>query len=115
MAALVQRDGDACVWCGHRPWPGDLTAEHLLPRSRGGRTTAENLVLACRGCNRRRRSRPVVAEVRRLQADGAHPRLEALASALERLSASPRRAEAEWARRQRDLLAALGPGSPLGP
>lgn len=40
---LIGRDGGICVWCGREPWSADVTAEHLLPRSRRGRTMPENL------------------------------------------------------------------------
>ena len=42
------RDGHACVYCGHT---GDLTIDHVMPRSRGGGSTWENLVSCCRPCN----------------------------------------------------------------
>ena len=42
------RDGFACVYCRS---PDDLTFDHLIPRSRGGRTTWENIVTACSPCN----------------------------------------------------------------
>ncbi|HEX8054395.1 MAG TPA: HNH endonuclease, partial [Thermoleophilaceae bacterium] len=74
-SAIVERDGAECVWCGRAPWPRDLTLEHLLPRSRGGRATPANLTPACRSCNRARRSRPVAAYVRELMAAGRAPRL----------------------------------------
>ena len=37
-----------CWYCGTRQ---DLSADHLVPRSRGGPDTGENLVRACRSCN----------------------------------------------------------------
>jgi HNH endonuclease len=64
---LIERDGPSCVWCGRELWRRDLTVEHVVPRSRGGRTTSENTVVACRSCNRRRGSRPVDAYVRHLR------------------------------------------------
>jgi 5-methylcytosine-specific restriction endonuclease McrA len=97
LTTLIERDGPACVWCGHEPWREDLSAEHLLPRSRGGSGAEANLVVACRRCNRRRGSRPVDAYVRALVLEGRAPRLPALASALERLSGSPRRIERRYA------------------
>jgi 5-methylcytosine-specific restriction endonuclease McrA len=103
-AAIVGRDGPDCVWCGRTPWARDLTLEHLLPRSRGGHATLQNLTPACRGCNRARRSRPVVAYVRELVDAGREPRLRTLEAALERLAGSPRRAESAYGRRQLDLL-----------
>ncbi len=44
------RDGFACVYCG---WDEreDLTFDHLIPRSQGGRTTWANIVAACSSCN----------------------------------------------------------------
>jgi 5-methylcytosine-specific restriction endonuclease McrA len=103
-AEIVERDGPHCVWCGRWPWPRDLTLEHLLPRSRGGHGTLENLTPACRRCNRARRSRPVAAYVRELAAEGRAPRLSTLESALERLATSARPAERSYAVRQLELL-----------
>lgn len=43
------RDNHTCQYCGHRG--GDLTIDHVVPRSRGGLHTWENVVSACRQCN----------------------------------------------------------------
>src|SRR4051812_31374304 len=94
---LIERDGAACVWCGRELWRRDLTREHLVPRSRGGHLTAENAVLACRGCNKRRGSRPVDAYVRELLREGADVDLGTLRRALGRLSHSSRRTHRESA------------------
>jgi len=45
------RDRFECQYCGS---PEDLTFDHLVPRSRGGQTTWENVVTACSGCNLRK-------------------------------------------------------------
>ncbi|MEE8277014.1 MAG: HNH endonuclease [Alphaproteobacteria bacterium] len=45
------RDRFGCQFCGHRFPAENLTFDHLLPRSRGGRTTWENIVTACTDCN----------------------------------------------------------------
>jgi 5-methylcytosine-specific restriction endonuclease McrA len=45
------RDRFSCQFCGSRT---DLTFDHLLPRSRGGRTTWGNVVAACSDCNLRK-------------------------------------------------------------
>jgi hypothetical protein len=37
-----------CVYCGSIT---DLTTDHLIPRSRGGDESADNVVLACQSCN----------------------------------------------------------------
>jgi len=45
---LFLRDEFQCQYCGAR---GDLTFDHVIPRSRGGKTTWENVVAACGRCN----------------------------------------------------------------
>lgn len=42
------RDAFSCQYCGATD---DLTFDHVIPRSRGGRTTWENIVTACARCN----------------------------------------------------------------
>lgn len=101
LDALIERDGAVCVWCGRAPWRNDLTAEHIVPRARGGRTSPENLTVACRICNKRRGTRPVVAFVRSLLDDGVSPRSDALLTGLGRLAGSERgkrRAALGWLR-----------------
>jgi hypothetical protein len=107
LDSLITRDGGICVWCGRRPWRSDLTAEHILPRARRGRGGPENLALACRACNRRRRTKSVVAYVRAQLEAGHRPRLDLLREALERLSCSASPEHSQYARRQLALLARL--------
>jgi 5-methylcytosine-specific restriction endonuclease McrA len=45
---LFLRDCFECQYCGHDE---DLTFDHVIPRSRGGRTTWDNVVTACAPCN----------------------------------------------------------------
>ena len=105
LDAIIRRDGAHCAWCGAAPWRRDLTLEHVLPRSAGGITTLDNALVACRRCNRTRGSRPVVAYVRALRAEGLEPRLPLIRAALMRLSASERRRHREYGARQLELLA----------
>ena len=45
--AVFTRDGQTCVYCG-----GSATSiDHVVPRSRGGTHTWDNVVAACRRCN----------------------------------------------------------------
>jgi hypothetical protein len=78
-----------------------------VPRARGGRTSPENLTVACRGCNRRRGTRPVVAHVRTLLDEGGHPRGDHLLVSLSRLADSDRPEMAAYGRRQHALLVRL--------
>lgn len=47
---LLKRDGNACVYCGCKN-KKSLTIDHVIPQSRGGKDTWENLVIACSPCN----------------------------------------------------------------
>ena len=46
---VFERDGWQCVYCGMRS--GTLTCDHVIPVSRGGGSTLDNLVTACLACN----------------------------------------------------------------
>ncbi len=52
---VLKRDGYTCQYCGLKS--AHLTIDHVLPRSRGGRDTWENLVAACHKCNVRKGDR----------------------------------------------------------
>lgn len=54
---VYRRDNYTCQYCGDRFPPGELTFDHVLPRSRGGPTTWANIVTSCQHCNRRKCSR----------------------------------------------------------
>ena len=46
---VFERDGRTCVYCGLRS--STLTCDHVIPVSRGGSSTFDNLVTACLACN----------------------------------------------------------------
>ncbi|MFV0279450.1 MAG: HNH endonuclease [Rhodoblastus sp.] len=55
------RDRFTCQYCGHRD---DLTFDHVVPRSKGGLTTWDNVVAACSACNLRKSDKlPVEARM----------------------------------------------------
>lgn len=54
---ILLRDHNTCQYCGHVFAPQELTLDHLIPRSRGGDSTWENLVTCCRRCNNRKGGR----------------------------------------------------------
>ena len=51
---LFLRDGFTCQYCGAGD---DLTFDHVVPRSRGGRTRWDNVVAACAACNLKKANR----------------------------------------------------------
>lgn len=48
---LMLRDQFQCQYCAKRPTQRDLNVDHVMPRSRGGADSWENLVVSCRFCN----------------------------------------------------------------
>ncbi len=56
-AALFARDRHVCLYCGQQGQRGDLTRDHVVPTSRGGRDEWENVVTACTACNLRKGNR----------------------------------------------------------
>lgn len=51
---VIRRDGFRCQYCSSRD---RLTIDHVVPKSRGGKDTWENLVAACVPCNNRKGNR----------------------------------------------------------
>src|SRR6202453_2634280 len=51
---ILLRDRNSCQYCGVVLPAGELTLDHVIPRSRGGLSTWENLVACCHVCNRRK-------------------------------------------------------------
>jgi len=97
---IWERDGERCVWCSAGVWPRDRTLEHLLPRSRGGRDGAHNLLPACRSCNRARRSQAAAAYARQRARDGRDVDVAMLLRGLDRLAAQGTVAERRYGARQ---------------
>ncbi len=45
---VFKRDKHECQYCGSK---SDLTLDHVMPRSKGGKSNWKNLVTACKSCN----------------------------------------------------------------
>lgn len=54
---IYARDQNQCQYCGARGSQTQLNLDHVVPRSRGGRTTWENVVCCCVPCNLRKAAR----------------------------------------------------------
>jgi 5-methylcytosine-specific restriction endonuclease McrA len=48
---IFRRDNEECVYCGSTK---QLTLDHVIPRSRGGSNSWDNLVTCCHNCNVRK-------------------------------------------------------------
>lgn len=51
---IYARDNCTCQYCGKRFPRQDLNLDHVIPRSRGGTSTWENVVCSCQTCNRKK-------------------------------------------------------------
>jgi len=54
---ILMRDRYTCQYCLRTPPSIELTLDHVIPRSRAGETTWENLVACCHFCNRAKGNR----------------------------------------------------------
>ena len=54
---IYMRDKYRCQYCGEKKPAGELTLDHILPRSRGGDNSPVNVVTACVSCNNRKGDR----------------------------------------------------------
>jgi len=62
---VLDRDDYTCQYCGKRILnKSEITIDHVVPKSRGGKSTFENVVAACSHCNRKKHNRlPVEANM----------------------------------------------------
>jgi 5-methylcytosine-specific restriction endonuclease McrA len=54
---IYRRDGNQCQYCGAKPGTAELSIDHVIPRSKGGKTEWTNCVLSCVNCNRKKADR----------------------------------------------------------
>ena len=66
--AIIERDGCGCWYCGKRLQyktkakrlpPHYMQLEHIVPKAHGGSDDTDNIVGACKECNRRKGTKPV--------------------------------------------------------
>lgn len=54
---IYARDRGRCQYCGTNVKYSEFQFEHVLPRKQGGKTTWENIVVSCNGCNQKKGGR----------------------------------------------------------
>ncbi len=85
------RDDYQCQYCGIRS--RDLTLDHVIPKSRDGKHTWENLVSACRGCNHRKGGKSLIEANMRLAHEPRQPHTNMYYVVYRHLRTNP---NAEW-------------------
>lgn len=69
---ILQRDAHTCVYCGQPA----TTIDHLIPWSKGGRTTMPNCVAACSECNGARGDQPLTIFIATRKIRVEHPMVQ---------------------------------------
>ena len=65
---VYTRDKGKCQYCGEDVKRMEITYDHVLPRSHGGKTCWENVVISCFPCNQKKKNRtPEQAKMRVIQ------------------------------------------------
>ncbi len=73
---LFNRDAWSCQYCGKTLCYNSLSVDHILPVSRGGRTSWKNCVAACTSCNMRKGSKTPEEAGMKLRSYPVEPSLE---------------------------------------
>lgn len=71
---IYVRDENRCQYCSVSGERSELNLDHVVPRSRGGRTTWENVVCSCVPCNLRKGARTPIEAGMRLRRAPVRPR-----------------------------------------
>lgn len=69
---ILRRDNFMCQYCGDRDHP--LTVDHIIPKSRGGKTIWVNVVVACKPCNMKKGNRTAREANMRLRKAPSRPK-----------------------------------------
>lgn len=64
---FLRTQGRSCYWCGRRLRQGQITLDHITPRSKGGTDHPSNLVPCCSACNCHKDSYELSAWLSRLE------------------------------------------------
>lgn len=75
---VMLRDNYTCQYCGAQPSKAELTIDHVWPKVRGGPTTWENVVCACKPCNLRKGAKTPAEASMLLRSQPGRPRYLAL-------------------------------------
>ena len=71
---IYARDKNKCQYCGKQFLSEELTYDHIIPKSRGGKTKWDNIVTCCIPCNRKKGGRTPVEATMRLIRKPSRPK-----------------------------------------
>jgi len=70
---VLTRDNWTCQYCGKKFPTNELSIDHVIPRSRGGKSVWTNVVCSCTGCNGRKGGRLLTEAAMKLTRDPVRP------------------------------------------
>ena len=70
---LMVRDNYSCQYCGAQLSRSEMTMDHVVPKVRGGETTWDNVVCACKACNARKGAKSLKEANMQLRKKPARP------------------------------------------
>lgn len=71
---IIKRDNQTCQYCGKRLVLSECTLEHIVPVSKGGENSWDNVVIACTGCNKKKADKSLEQAGMKLIRPPAKPR-----------------------------------------
>lgn len=71
---IYTRDNNTCQYCGNQYSTTELSIDHVTPRSKGGKSTFENCVVACLSCNRKKADKTLEQSKMKLLSKPIKPR-----------------------------------------
>ena len=75
---LFIRDRNTCQFCAHKFPTEELTMDHVMPKSKGGKVTWKNIVLACASCNNKKGNKTLAESKMKLIREPFEPKAEDL-------------------------------------
>lgn len=86
---VLIRDSYTCQYCGAQITSDEATIDHVVPRSKGGRSTFENTVCACGSCNKRKADKSLKEAKMKLLREPVKPRTNAIRAKFGRMEIPP--------------------------
>jgi len=78
----VSEQRHRCAYCGDKIKQATATADHVMPKSKGGRTEKGNIAAACRPCNSAKGAMPVDAFKKALRVPQSRHSIEVMLASM---------------------------------
>lgn len=89
---ILLRDNYVCQYCSKKLTSSNATLDHVVPRSKGGRSTFQNVVCCCESCNTRKANKSLKEAKMKLLRIPKAPKLNPIKAKFNKIKVNP-----EWA------------------